>query len=80
MNSTLTLLTCCRYFQPVYLLGNEASIPRSAYFILTDECFHTHEKGLSQLWKSVPKGYALCSLSLCLDGDSLALSTQCWRV
>ena len=59
MHLTSTLLTCFKCFQPVYFLGNKANIPRSAYFILTNKCFHSHEKGLSQPWKSVLKGSAL---------------------
>ena len=80
MNLTLTLLTCFKYFQPIYVLGNKARIPRSAYFILTNKCFHTHEKGSSQLVEIVLKGYALWNLSLHLDTHSLGLCILWWDI
>ena len=77
MNLTSTLLTCFKYFQPVYLLGNKACIPRSAYFILTNKCSHTHERGSRQLWKAVLKGvpFEIChSSGYTLSGFKYALA------
>lgn len=76
MNLSSTLLTCFKYFQPVYLLGNKASIPRSAYFVLTNKRFHTHESAVEISskricpWKSVcPPGHRLFGFKRTVVGN-----------
>lgn len=68
MNLTYASLTHFENFSPFDLLGNKANIPRNAYFILINECFHTHKNDLCQLSKSILTEYGLWHLFAYLCG------------